>query len=463
MDKHIRNSILGALILFVSIVSLLTITYPTTGQQTDQKIRVDIGTYPIGLPVIVDGVIYAPTKTGRNVFYWEPGSVHTVKIVERVHYTAPGARVVFNQWNTGETSQQLTINVTNTISIIGLYQQQYFIEITSPYGTPTGSGWYPEGARVNISVEKIVSIEPGVRAVFEGWTTGVTPESPSNFIYAFTPTMVKAKWNLEYFVNLTSNVKASMSGGGWYPKGKVVRVNVQDKVSRDNYTQLRFSNWNIINGNVVLEKPENRQQLITVNGPITLEANYDTYYLVKVLSPYGSPPTPQYYKTGSEILVNLESPAQVSPGVRMVFEKWDTGSRALPLKIIVTKPMTLTAIWKKQYKLFIDTKVPATKGDGWYDENSKATISAAKTVASKFGSKYVFEGWQGDYKSLSSTGSLLMDSPKHVTAVWEKSYSGTYINITIAIIIILGFYYGYKRFMVPRISRKNEEIETPNE
>ena len=458
MNKYIRNSILG-IVLVITITSLLIISQATNAQQEAQTVRVDVGTYPIDLPVIVDGVIYTPSKTGRPVFYWDIGSVHTIRIVEPVHYTEPGARVVFKGWNTGNAGEQLTINVTKPISIIGLYQRQYFIEVTSTYGNPIGSGWYPEGARVNMSVETIVPLGPGVRAVFKQWTGGITPENPSNFVYAFTPTTIRAKWTTEYYVNLTSNVNASLAGSGWYEKGKVIRVNAQDKVNKDDNIQYRFSDWKIVKGNIVLDTPNKRQQLISVNEPIILKAEYDAYYLVKVLSPYGSPPPPEYYKKGSMILVNLESPTEVSPGVRKVFAKWDTGSNALPLKITVDKPLTLTAIWKTQYKLIINSKVPAVSGDGWYNENTKVKITAYKNVPSKFGSKYVFKGWQGDYKGLSTTRTVLMDSPKLIDAVWEKSYTGTYVGIIVVIMVVLGFYYGYKRFLMPWITKRNGEME----
>ncbi|MCE4614352.1 MAG: hypothetical protein F7B60_02310 [Desulfurococcales archaeon] len=458
MNKYIRNSILG-IVLVITITSLLMISQGTNAQQEAQTVRVDVGTYPIDLPVIVDGVIYTPSKTGRPVFYWDIGSVHTIRIVEPVYYAAPGARVVFKGWNTGDTGKQLTINVTRTISIIGLYQRQYFIEVTSTYGNPTGSGWYSEGARVNMSVEKIFPLDLGVRAVFKQWTGGITPENPTNFVYAFAPTTIKAQWTIEYYVNLTSNVNASLSGSGWYEKGKVIRINAQDKVNKDDNTQYRFSDWKVVKGNIVLDSPNKRQQLISVNEPVMLEAEYDTYYLVKVLSPYGAPQPPEYYKKGSQILINLESPAEINSGVRKIFVKWNTGSKALPLKITVDKPLTLAAIWKTQYKLVIDSKVPAVSGDGWYDENSKAKITAYESAPSKFGSKYLFKGWQGDYKSLSTTGTVLMDSPKHIVAVWEKSYAGTYVSIIIAVAVILGFYYGYKRFLLPRITKHNEEIE----
>jgi hypothetical protein len=188
-----------------------------------------------------------------------------------------------------------------------------------------------------------------------------------------------------------------------------------------------------------------------------LRADYDTYYLVQVLSPYGAPPPPTFYKKGSRILINLESPEKVSPDTRKIFLGWDTGSKSLPLKITVKSPLTLTAIWKTQFKLAIDSKIPAVKGDGWYDENSKARITAYSSVPSKFGSKYVFKGWQGDYKGLSTEGLVQMNSPKHITAVWEKSYAGTYIDIIIAVLVIIAFVYGYKRLVTPWITKRASE------
>ncbi|MEB3799328.1 MAG: hypothetical protein LRS45_03260, partial [Desulfurococcales archaeon] len=188
---------------------------------------------------------------------------------------------------------------------------------------------------------------------------------------------------------------------------------------------------------------------IPINGPVELYANYDRYYSVKILSPYGvKGESNTYYKEGSYALVNLDSPIIVNKDTRKVFAGWENGARSNPLKIKVDQPVTLIAEWKTQYKLSIESKLASVKGDGWYDEGSKATVTALGEVSSRYGSKYVFNSWQGDVKSTSKTLNVTMDSPKHIEAVWNKSYVGTYEGITVFTVIVLVFYYVYRKYFI---------------
>ena len=444
------NTFTLVIIALVAIaITLQSIVVQAADNSAEGAVRVDVRTYPENLPLIVDGIIYTPTQTGPNVFYWEKGSKHTISIIDATYYTEPGARLVFDKWNTGDRGSQITVTVAKPVSIIALYNKQYFIETSSPYGSPQGSGWYPEGTRVNITVQEIVEISPGVRAVFKEWTAGVTPDRASNFVYLFNPVTVKAVWNVEYLLKLTSNAPAGLSGEGWYPAGKIVRIDAQPTIDMGNDTQYRFKGWSIATGNLVLENPDNRKQLIPMNGPVELHANYDRYYPVKILSPYGvKGESTTYYKEGSYALVNLDSPIIVDKDTRKIFAGWENGARSNPLKIKVDQPVTLVAEWKTQYKLSIESKLAYVKGDGWYDEGSKATVTALGEVSSRYGSKYVFNSWQGDVKSTSRTLNITMDSPKHIEAIWNKSYMGTYEGITVFTVIVLMFYYVYKKYFI---------------
>jgi len=70
-----------------------------------------------------------------------------------------------------------------------------------------------------------------------------------------------------------------------------------------------------------------------------------------------------------------------------------------------------------QYYLTVKTEYGSSKGEGWYDAGSKATISAASS-----GGGYVFSGWTGDLTSPDAASTVIMDKPKTVTATWKVSY-----------------------------------------
>lgn len=52
-------------------------------------------------------------------------------------------------------------------------------------------------------------------------------------------------------------------------------------------------------------------------------------------------------------------------------------------------------------------------GTNWYDSGQSVSILATP------GSEYSFSGWSGDLNVAGNTGSLLMDGPKNVTALFS--------------------------------------------
>ena len=453
-----NNRKIKAIIFLITSIMVLFHYSTIVSAGTQDTVTIDVGTYPINKPVIVDGIIYTPTTNSRLLFKWERNSTHTISILEPVYYTGQGARSVFEKWSTGDTGESITVRVTEPSSIVAIYRNEYYVQVTSRYGNPMGSGWYREGSRANMSVEEIIPIGEGVRAVFNGWSNGQLPDNTENYIYVFSPIQIKANWKIQYKLNLESNINASLEGPGWYYEGQLVRINAQPSYNYTNNTQYRFDGWRVVSGSIILEDPSKPMQLITINGPINIRAVYAPYYLVTILSPYGSPPGNKYYKAGSTILVNLESPYQKG-STRWIFDHWSNGSRELPLRLVVNEPVTLVASWQTQYKLSIKSSVPSVSGDGWYGEGAEARINAPKSVPARLGVKYVFKGWNGDIKSRENSLKTIMDSPKQIEAIWDKSYTTLYTNIGVALVVIIGSFIGYRRVLLPRFSKEDDSLE----
>jgi hypothetical protein len=432
------------------------------GNIVSDLVKVDVSTYPKNFLIVVDGVIYAPGPQGKVTFNWEVGSTHVISILEKVYYTEPGARLVFKRWSTGETETSITVKVRGPMSIVALYERQFYVEVVSPYGNPSGSGWYPEGSRVNLTVEDIVYLDNNTRMVFSSWSTGQIPTSPDrNYVYVFKPVTVKAEWIKEYKLSLRYDAPAGspvLVGSGWYKEGSVVKVRAEPEVALTDKEKIVFERWRVINGNMILDNPEEPSQLVTIDGPLTLEAVYAIFYYVDVKSPYGSPKGSGFYRNGSIALITIESPVEANPGVRYVFSKWsgDIESTSKSVKVFITKPMVVIAEWKKQYMLKINSEIPAVRGEGWYYEGSMARIYAEKEVKSRIGTSYIFKQWDGDYKGYNVNASIYMDAPKEVTAIWRKSYIGLYQNIGVALVVIVGLIIFYRKIIVNRIFVKSE-------
>ncbi|MEM2989495.1 MAG: zinc ribbon domain-containing protein [Candidatus Bathyarchaeia archaeon] len=62
-------------------------------------------------------------------------------------------------------------------------------------------------------------------------------------------------------------------------------------------------------------------------------------------------------------------------------------------------------------------------GGGWYKEGSTASFSApAQAAGAAEGVRYIFDRWTGDYSGQAPFGTITMDKPKTVTAVYRTQY-----------------------------------------
>jgi hypothetical protein len=97
--------------------------------------------------------------------------------------------------------------------------------------------------------------------------------------------------------------------------------------------------------------------------------------------------------------------------------------------VIVSTDSNITFTYKKQYLLKVLSPYDSVEGEGWYNEGLTAkfriltTHIPMKGFLGFLGAKYIFKGWKGDVNDENIEGSVLMDSPKIVEAMWIEDYS----------------------------------------
>jgi len=75
-----------------------------------------------------------------------------------------------------------------------------------------------------------------------------------------------------------------------------------------------------------------------------------------------------------------------------------------------------------QHRVVVEAPAGFTEGSGWYAEGETATFEVQPVVGKEPGVQYVFMTWTGDYSGTSPTGSLVIDAPKKVTAVYKIQF-----------------------------------------
>jgi len=134
-----------------------------------------------------------------------------------------------------------------------------------------------------------------------------------------------------------------------------------------------------------------------------------------------------YYNLGDVVTIEFTGSFKEENGVKKDFTKWDgnyyKGSEK-KFKVKYDKPYLVDQkyVIGKKYFLEVKSKIGFVEGQGWYEENSKATVRVTKTEVEEKNVKYVFDHWSGDASGKSSSIEIVMNGPKKVEANWKKQY-----------------------------------------
>ena len=412
---------------------------------------------PRVVDITVDGTIYLATELPLT-FNWEAGSEHIISIPSIVNLD-PNTRYKFDSWKDKNTQAFRTIAVQKDDGFIALFKTQYLLKSISDHGVIEGAGWHDAGSGVNFALEDDTVLDQkdeNIRYVFNSWNQGDYPNSPENYIDLVNPVALKSNWNKEYKLTLITNIPGfEPPGSGWYLEGKNVIVvadaQVESPKSDINYV---FNSW-VTRGQNPVIIPNNRSPstAIVMENPYTIEAQYDESYRVNVWTPFSSAVGGGFYDKGKIAEIKMQQTEFVieSDQIRKIFTGWDAGNaKAMDFKetaeldpdgkpignqnivLYVDRPVNVTATWKTQYYLDVQTTDGKVVGGGWYDVGKIARIEVkTPSVQQDLWKALVFDKWSGDLEGISTKETILMNSPKTVTAEWREDSSPAIINSVI--------------------------------
>jgi hypothetical protein len=152
--------------------------------------------------------------------------------------------------------------------------------------------------------------------------------------------------------------------------------------------------------------------------------------------------TSGWYGKGSSALVP-PVPAEVegTAGTKYVFITWivdSTPRSGNGFALVMDAPHKVVAQYETRFLLTVVSDYGNPSGGGYYKSGDTATFSVDSPVG--IGIQHLFVEWQGDFSGKDPKGSITMDGPKTVTAVWTTSYFQLYIIIgaVVAIAVVAG-------------------------
>jgi hypothetical protein len=204
---------------------------------------------------------------GKN--WYDSGATATISVTTPVEQA--GTKRIFTEWSgdyTGNTaSASVTMNGPKTVT--ASWRTQYYLTVTSVYGTPTGTGWYDSGSTAAISVEALVE-ETGTKHYFEHWSGDLTGSTASASVIMNSAKSVNAEWSTDYLLTVVSEY-GDAQGTGWYDAGATATISVTTPVGM--IVRQVFNGWSgDYTGNAASAS-------VMINSPMTVTASWKTDYL----------------------------------------------------------------------------------------------------------------------------------------------------------------------------------------
>jgi len=189
-------------------------------------------------------VVTIDNKTGYKVtslpvfFWWNQSTSHTFAFQSPLIVTPSAKRYIWNSTSALSSLQSDSITVSTFGNITGNYKTQYYLTMSTNFGTFNPSnGWHEAGESIAASVTSPVSGPTGTRYVCTGWTgTGSVSASGTTASVAFTinaPSSIAWNWKTQYLLTIRTD-PAGLSPqpnispqGPWYDNGTVVNCTAQ--------------------------------------------------------------------------------------------------------------------------------------------------------------------------------------------------------------------------------------------
>jgi hypothetical protein len=126
-------------------------------------------------------------------------------------------------------------------------------------------------------------------------------------------------------------------------------------------------------------------------------------------------------------IVTVQVPDEItnSTDAKVVFSGWKKYGASNPLQILVNSTLDITAKYVQKFPLVVFSPYGTTRGSGWYVAGTNATFSTDAEVDYGNGTRRLFQTWEGDSASTMNEGWVVVNSPKHVSAVWRTQFAVT--------------------------------------
>jgi len=171
-----------------------------------------------------------------------------------------------------------------------------------------------------------------------------------------------------------------------------------------------------------------------------------------------------WFAVGASVLISaVPSEVQGTEGTKYAFSTWTvdgTPRAGNGFIAVMDTPHKVVAKYDTMFLLTVRSDVGNPTGGGYYVSGSTATFSVNSPVG--IGVQQVFVEWKGDHTGKEPKGSITMDGPKTVTAVWTTSYTQLYMIVG-AIAVVAAMFLLWRRRAGPSAIKPPPPPPPPSE
>jgi len=186
-----------------------------------------------------------------------------------------GCEATFTSWSGyyGSSSNPFVYPVYAAYTETANWQVQYYLTVTSPYGSPTGSGWYNSGTSAAFGVTTPISCGTGCQYALSSWsgsgTGSYSGSAASTSVTMSGPITESANWVAQYYLTMSAQ-----AGGSTNPSSEWVNAGTGVGMTATPNSYYAFNGWTG-SGSGSYSGGTN-PVTITVNGPISESAAFYT-------------------------------------------------------------------------------------------------------------------------------------------------------------------------------------------
>ena len=342
-------------------------------------------------------------------------------------------RYLFNSWggDYSGTAPSGSVTMDSPKTITASWDTQYYLTIHSPYGNPQGEKWYDSGVTASFSLTSPIG-DNFTRYFFDHWSGDYSGTDPSGSLMMDDAKTITAHWNTRHYLSLSEQPDEGgditpSPPGKWYAEESEVELNASAAKG------YQFTGWS---GDL---SGTDSSVTVTVSEPKDITANFKKKIKVTVATdPAGleftadnisyTGPHTFIWLENTEHILDADSIQSLDNTTRYRFNTWSNQQEKQHLYTVPLSNSTITADFFTQYYLTVNSPYGNPEGQGWYNLDSTAVFSVARYhYNDKTRHKFLY--WSDDAEGDTSViGSLIMNSPKTVTAHWQKQHHLTVDN-----------------------------------